>query len=133
MFNPREEGSIRLSAKNLHLRDTLFDVISYLSVATCTLIILIAFLLSLHPLSKQETDRVSYRIMIYALCGSIVYSVSTVIVNRVHNQKTCSVGGSFVIYRKPFGPKQYRNVVLRIALYPLIIGYSGNHGHRSDY
>ncbi|KAG7093461.1 hypothetical protein E1B28_007137 [Marasmius oreades] len=71
---------------------------AYLSVASCTIIILTAILLSLHPLSKQKTDRVSFRLMLYALAGSVVYSTATVIAIRVHGQTACRVSGSFSVF-----------------------------------
>ncbi|KAG7093481.1 hypothetical protein E1B28_007156 [Marasmius oreades] len=86
------------STQDLRLRDSIFGAISYLSLTPCIIIILIAILLSLHPLSKQKTDRVSFRIMIYALCGSVVYSITMNLVNRVHGQTACRVTGSSTVF-----------------------------------
>ncbi|KAG7089125.1 hypothetical protein E1B28_010833 [Marasmius oreades] len=99
MFVPRTAvGSLNLSTEDLRVRETVFNAISYLSVTSCTIIILIAVLLFLHPLSKQKTDRVSFRLMIYALCTSVVYSITSNVVSRVQDQTTCRVTGSSVIF-----------------------------------
>ncbi|KAF9266745.1 hypothetical protein L218DRAFT_747565 [Marasmius fiardii PR-910] len=97
MLVPRAEAP---SAEDLRIRDAAFDAIAYLSVMSCTIIIITAVFLSFHPLSKSRTDRVSFRIMIYALCGSVAYSVATILVNKVTNQTACRVAGSFVIVEK---------------------------------
>ncbi|KAG7093482.1 hypothetical protein E1B28_007157 [Marasmius oreades] len=97
MFVPRT-ASLSPSAEDLRLRETIFNAISYLSVISCTIIILIAILLSLHSLSKQKTDRVSFRIMVYALCTSVVYSITMYLVNRVHGQTACRVTGSSTVF-----------------------------------
>ncbi|KAG7099975.1 hypothetical protein E1B28_001768 [Marasmius oreades] len=86
------------SADDIRLRDSQYDVVAYLSVSLCVTMIITAALLSIHPLSKQKTDRVSFRIMIYALCGTVVYLVTSIIVNRVPGQTTCRVGGSLVVF-----------------------------------
>ncbi|KAF9266721.1 hypothetical protein L218DRAFT_745693 [Marasmius fiardii PR-910] len=93
MFVPRSG-----STGDLRLRQLLFFALAYLSLTFCTIIVVTAILLSLHPLSKQKTDRVSFRIMIYALCGSTVYSMATVIAMRAHSQTTCRIAGSFSVF-----------------------------------
>ncbi|KAF9266748.1 hypothetical protein L218DRAFT_955857 [Marasmius fiardii PR-910] len=94
MFVPREEA---LSVDDLIFKKTVFDGIAYSSIASCTLIIITTVLLSLHPLSKPKTDRVSFRLMIYALCGSIVYSISAILANHAWGEISCRVAGSLVI------------------------------------
>ncbi|KAF9266744.1 hypothetical protein L218DRAFT_747263 [Marasmius fiardii PR-910] len=97
MFVPRAGAPVNPSVKDLRLGDTVFDAIAYSSIVSCTIISVTAVLLSLHPLSKPKTNRVSYRIMIYALCGSVVYSTASVLANRVAGQTACRVAGSFAV------------------------------------
>ncbi|KAF9255444.1 hypothetical protein L218DRAFT_1035465, partial [Marasmius fiardii PR-910] len=192
-------------------RGFLSSLFAYLGISLCTLVILVAAILSLHPSSRQVTDRVSFRVMIYALCATVIYLAAMLLSNL--SDQMCRIGGSVVIllteelkaalqvtsflffsiglnlqlvmihkidgtkmekyyvggslflaillgviaylsgqimecyirgigwqvfnpgpgrdtapiesglsashhYRKPLGPKQYRNIVLRIALYP---------------
>ncbi|KAF9266742.1 hypothetical protein L218DRAFT_747261 [Marasmius fiardii PR-910] len=98
MFVREAEELFNPSAQDVRIRDSLFDAMSYLSMISCIVIILISVLLSLHPLSKPKTDRVSFRIMVYALCGSFVYGIATLIKYRVKGQTACRFAGSFVVF-----------------------------------
>ncbi|KAF9266729.1 hypothetical protein L218DRAFT_955839 [Marasmius fiardii PR-910] len=98
MLALREGTTIKSSTGEPHLRDTVLDTIVYLSVVFSAVVIITAVFLSLHPVSKPKTDRVSFRIMIYALLsGSVAYSVATLMVKRIPGQTACRVMGSFVV------------------------------------
>ncbi|KAG7099976.1 hypothetical protein E1B28_001769 [Marasmius oreades] len=75
-----------------------YDAVAYLSISLCMMVIFTSTFLSIHPLSKQKSDRVSFRIMNYALCGTVVYLIGGFISNRVSGQTACRVGGSLVIF-----------------------------------
>ncbi|KAF9266749.1 hypothetical protein L218DRAFT_748252 [Marasmius fiardii PR-910] len=85
------------SAEGLRIRDKVVDAIAYSSIISCIVVIITAVLLSRHPLSKPKTDRVSFRIMIYALCASVVYSIAAILANRASGPTVCRVAASFVI------------------------------------
>ncbi|KAF9260884.1 hypothetical protein L218DRAFT_564864 [Marasmius fiardii PR-910] len=85
MFAPRARLSIT-------------DVATIMSISSCVVIIVMAALLSIHPLSKQKTDRVSFRIMICAICGIVIYLVASLLVSWVLGQTMCRVGGSLAVF-----------------------------------
>ncbi|KAF9266751.1 hypothetical protein L218DRAFT_955862 [Marasmius fiardii PR-910] len=85
------------TVEGLPPRNPLFDVLTYLSISLCTVVVLIAAVLSVHPLSKQKTDRVSFRIMVYALGANVMHLISMLTSNYISNQAMCRVVGSVVI------------------------------------
>ncbi|KAF9263895.1 hypothetical protein L218DRAFT_944081 [Marasmius fiardii PR-910] len=112
----------------------------YKGISLCTLVISVAGILSMHPLSKPITDRSTLHLTSF-LFFSIGLNLQLVMIHKVDGTRMEKyyIGGSLFLasllgimthlfgqltfltqapYRKPLGPKQYRNVVLRIALYP---------------
>ncbi|KAF9263912.1 hypothetical protein L218DRAFT_296817 [Marasmius fiardii PR-910] len=82
--------SAKPSAEDMQFRDFLSSFFSYLGISLCTLVISVAGILSMHPLSKPITDRVSFRVMIYALCATVIFLIS-VLPSSLSSEASCRI------------------------------------------
>ncbi|KAK1222110.1 hypothetical protein PQX77_015034 [Marasmius sp. AFHP31] len=101
MLLPRAEdaGSVLKSSSNdVRVRDLIYYPFAYLSISLCSTALLIIALLFIHPVSRPTLDRVSFRMFVYALCGTLADSLTIPVSHNYASYKVCPIVGSVSIF-----------------------------------
>ncbi|KAG7445781.1 uncharacterized protein BT62DRAFT_1006811 [Guyanagaster necrorhizus] len=85
------DGFVFTDADN-RISNLLWAVTSSLGAGLCFLVLLVIAVVMIHPVSRHQLDRVSFRIMIYALIANMVFGIaSTVSGLQTYDSETCNV------------------------------------------
>ncbi|KAL0569067.1 hypothetical protein V5O48_012911 [Marasmius crinis-equi] len=80
------------------VRESVFIPFTYLSISLCAATLFIIALLAIHPVSRPMVDRVSFRMLIYAVFLMLVYSVTAIWPLRIANYHTCPIVGAVLLF-----------------------------------
>ncbi|KAK0201980.1 hypothetical protein DFS33DRAFT_1037060 [Desarmillaria ectypa] len=88
----QSDGGFVFTDANNRVSNLLWAVTSSLGAGLCFLVLLVIAVVMIHPVSRHQLDRVSFRIMIYALIANMVFGItSTVSGLQTYDSETCNV------------------------------------------
>ncbi|KAF9266772.1 hypothetical protein L218DRAFT_1074648 [Marasmius fiardii PR-910] len=117
------------SGNNARFSDAFYNTFIYMSISLCAAVIATAIALFVHPVSRRVTDRVSFRMMIYALCGSIVYLTVPIMVDPSRDPRACGIIWSFAMLGMHFSSFLFFCIGLNLQLV-MIHGVDGEQAEK---
>ncbi|KAK0221674.1 hypothetical protein IW262DRAFT_1459968 [Armillaria fumosa] len=88
----QSDGGFVFTDADNRVSNLLWAVTSSLGAGLCFLVLLVIAVVMIHPASRHQLDRVSFRIMIYALIANMVFGIaSTVSGLQTYDSETCNV------------------------------------------
>lgn len=88
----QSDGGFVFTDADNRVSNLLWAITSSLGAGLCFLVLLVIAVVMIHPASRHQLDRVSFRIMIYALIANMVFGIaSTVSGLQTYDSETCNV------------------------------------------
>ncbi|KAL0568453.1 hypothetical protein V5O48_013532 [Marasmius crinis-equi] len=111
MLSPRAESPEGgVTGVDLRFRDSIYYPLFYLSISLCATALVVIAVLFVHPVSRPALDRVSFRLLVYALCGTLAFVIT------VPLSKGCLAVGSVFIFGSHFSSFLFFCIGLNLQL-----------------
>ncbi|KAL0565928.1 hypothetical protein V5O48_016092, partial [Marasmius crinis-equi] len=99
MLTPKakDQGGFIQSRADLDHSTSISYPFEYLTISLCVAVLLLIALLSAHSVSRPKLDRVSFRMLTYALVGSLLYGVTVIFSTGETYYRTCPIVGPVLV------------------------------------